>query len=413
MGFQLVYRLELENFYSFRDQQILDLSVPATTPHDPERFVEIFKGSKLRAPKVVALFGANGSGKSTILKAISFIAWFVKDSFDHPGPALPCERFNDSESADRPIRLAIEFGGKLGPVPATGQLENSGVKEWDGIFRYELELATRDGFVGSVNKEVLLQKPNGDGRWRRVFDRRAGSKLQGSKQFSLSGFAQVIDKVRSNASVVATLAKFNHQPSLLIIAAAQSIYSNILIDKFEPSDNDVFLHLANAPELIQKLNADLQRIDVGIERAEIHQTPSGPTLMFNHEGHGGLMPWVLESHGTRSFIRVFPWLSLALATGGIAVLDELDVSIHPLILPEILRWFHDKERNSLDAQLWMSVHAVTLLETLAKEEIVLCEKDRHGRSTMFSLADVRPTLRRDNYYRKYMGGEYGAVPRIG
>ena len=125
------------------------------------------------------------------------------------------------------------------------------------------------------------------------------------------------------------------------------------------------------------------------------------------------MPWLYESHGTRAFIRVFPWLSSALTSGGVAVIDELDVSIHPLVLPEIIRWFYNKERNPRDGQLWMSIHAVSLLEDLEKEEIVLCEKDRNGRSTMFSLTDVRPTLRRDNYYKKYLGGEYGAVPRIG
>lgn len=409
----MIYKLELENFYSFRDRQILDLSVPLTAPSDTERFGEIFSGSKLRAPKVLALFGANASGKSTILKAISFISWFVTRSFDHSGPALPIERFNDFESSNRPIRLAIEFGGALNLDEAVvGAIVGKSVVS-HGVYRYELELATKDGFVGSVNKETLLQKPNGEGRWHRVFDRRVASKLLGSKQFPLAGFAQVTDKVRVNASVVSTLAKFNHQPSQLFISAANKVLSNIFIDKFEPADSAVFVQMAGNADLVQKLNADLQRIDVGIEKAEVLQTASGPTLVFNHEGHGGSMPWGLESHGTRSFIRVFPWLSSALALGGVAVLDELDISIHPLILPEIIRWFYSKARNPNDAQLFMSCHSVSLLEELSKEEIVMCEKDRQGRSTVYSLTDVKSTLRKDNYYRKYMGGEYGAVPRIG
>lgn len=409
----MIYKLELENFYSFREKQILDLSVPLTAPSDTERFGEIFSGSKLRAPKVLALFGANASGKSTVLKAISFISWFVTRSFEHSGPALPIERFNDSESSNRPIRLAIEFGGalNLGGAVVDAILGSSVVSH--GVYRYELELATKDGFVGSVNKETLLQKPNGEGRWHRVFDRQISAKLMGSSQFPLSGYAQVTNKVRANASVVSTLAKFNHQPSLLFITAANKVLSNIFIDKFEPADIAVFTQMAANPELVQKLNADLQRIDVGIEKVDVFQTDNGPTLVFSHEGHNGNMPWGLESHGTRSFIRVFPWLSSALAQGGIAVLDELDISIHPLILPEIIRWFYSKARNPNDAQLFMSCHAVSLLEELSKEEIVMCEKDRQGRSTVYSLTDVKPTLRKDNYYRKYMGGEYGAVPRIG
>ena len=107
----MIYRLEIENFYCIRDRQILDLTVPRTTPENPERFAPIFKGSDLRAPKVTAVFGANGSGKSTVLKALGLLAWFVKDSFQHTQPGLPCERFNDQESATRPVRLSIEFGG--------------------------------------------------------------------------------------------------------------------------------------------------------------------------------------------------------------------------------------------------------------------------------------------------------------
>lgn len=79
----MIYRLEIENFYCFRDRQILDLTIPLTTPENPERFAPIFKGSDLRAPKVVAVYGANGSGKSTVLKALALIKWFVRDSFKH------------------------------------------------------------------------------------------------------------------------------------------------------------------------------------------------------------------------------------------------------------------------------------------------------------------------------------------
>ena len=121
----------------------------------------------------------------------------------------------------------------------------------------------------------------------------------------------------------------------------------------------------------------------------------------------------MESHGTQQFLKLFPLISDSLETGSIAIIDELDAAIHPMVLPEIIGWFHDPIRNPRNAQLWMSCQNVSLLEELSKDEIVFCEKDRQGRTEIYCLNDVKAVRRDDNYYKKYLGGFYGAVPRIG
>jgi len=91
----------------------------------------------------------------------------------------------------------------------------------------------------------------------------------------------------------------------------------------------------------------------------------------------------------------------------------MDAAIHPVVLPELVRWFYDKQRrNKFDAQLWLSCHSTSLLDDLNKEEIVVCEKNRQGRTHLHSLMEVK--VRRDeNHYRKYLSGAYGGVPHIG
>lgn len=409
----MIYRLEIENFYCIRDRQVLDLTVPRTTPENPERFAPIFKGADLRAPKVVAVFGANGSGKSTVLKALALLIWFVKDSFQHTAPGLPCERFNDEESANRPIRLAIEFGGQMELTRAAIEGAAKGQEVPYGVYRYEIEFGIEDGVVKSVSKEALRQKQQGRGKWQRVFERQVGQKLLGSSVFPLSGYARIIDKIRDDSSVLSTLTIFEHEPSQILVDAASGVVSNILLDKTELSDSAVVQHLARHPLLVTELNKELQRIDVGIQDMQIIQTPNGPAPLFKHEGLLVDMPWNLESHGTRSFIRMFPLLLASLMSGGSAIIDELDLSIHPLILPEMVRWYYDPDRNARHAQLWMTCQSASLLEDLMKEEIVLCEKDRRGRSEIYSLTDVKAVRRTDNLYKKYLGGVYGAVPHIG
>jgi hypothetical protein len=112
-------------------------------------------------------------------------------------------------------------------------------------------------------------------------------------------------------------------------------------------------------------------------------------------------------------VKIFPLLVQALATGGIAVVDELDLAVHPLVLPEIVRWFHDPARNKQSAQLWMSCQNASLLEVLQKEEILFCEKDSRGRTSVYGLQGIQDVRRSDNYYKKYLGGVYGAVPQLG
>lgn len=409
----MLYRIEIENFYSVRDPQVLDLRVSRAVTEAPERFGPVFPGSVERAPKVVALFGPNGSGKSTVLKAVAFLSWFMQASFQHPGPYLPCERFNDTESGNRPIRLAVEFGAFTPLTFAAMATPRPDGGMAFGTYRYELELRPVDGFIRTIEREALRFRRDGEGKWQRGFERRPDGVLLGSRTFPLSGFGRVIDKIRPNAGVVSTLALFEHEASKVLVETAKLIQGNILLDLHTPTDTQVFQALGQDPVLIEALNHELQRIDLGVSSMRLAQTDQGPRAIFRHHGLDMDMPWELESQGTRSFIRLFPLLFTILRHGGVALIDELDLSIHPLLLPEIVRWFHDPARNPRGGQLWMSCHSASLLDDLFKEEIVLCEKDKLGRTSVYGLADVSAVRRSDNLYRKYLGGAYGAVPQIG
>lgn len=401
----MLYRLEIQNFYSIREPQVIDLRIGDNVPDAPGRFDPLFPGSKERAARTVAFFGPNASGKSTVLKALAFIGWFVKDSFQlQPHAQLPCERFNNAQAQQEPIRLAVEFSGPLefGDVTeATPQ----------GTWRYELIITKERGrFV--VDSETLKQRSDGKGKWTRVFDR-IRDKVQSGKVFGLSGYAMVIDKVRDNASLISTLAQFDHKPSLRLREAAEDIVGNILLDRTDVSDPDAIRYYATNNASIEALNREIQRIDLGIRRMHIEQSPTGPVALFEHEGLDQVMPWALESHGTRNFIKYFPLLHISLQRGGVALIDEIDISIHPLVLPEIIRWFHDETRNPNKAQLWITCHAASLLEDLMKEEVFFCEKDSKGRTSVYGLQDIQSVRRTDNRYRKYLSGVYGAVPQIG
>lgn len=409
----MIYKLEVENFFSVRDPQVLDLSVDSKVPDPEGRLAPIFEGADVRVPKVVALYGANASGKTTVLRALEFIINMARDSVQRTAPGfIGCERFNDAESRERPIRLAIEMGGIVNVSSELIQRAQAGEKVEEGILRYELEIEVKEGVARRILTESLRQKPQGQGKWQRLFERDAEGRVKDSKSFSISGYQHLVKTLAGNHTVLSSFAKFQHPTAQIFVDRARDV-----VFQFEPVqtflDKHIIDYLKGQPYVLSKLNNDLNRIDVGVEGLRFQEGPNGPLPMFKHSGLQQEMPWQLESHGTRAFIKMFPFLLQALDSGGVVAIDEMDSAIHPVVLPELVRWFYDKaSRNKFDAQLWLTCHSASLLDDLNKEEIVICEKDRQGRTRFYSLMDVK--VRRDeNHYRKYLSGAYGGVPHLG
>ena len=403
----MIFKIEIENFYSIRARQVLDLRAPANAPNDTPRLAPCWQDSRERAPKVVAVFGANGSGKSNLLRALSFVSWFVGSSFSLAANArIPHKTFNDDASFQQPTRLKLWLSGN----EFSGATETADVAQC----QYCYELIIGNGVNQNVLGESIFYWPTSSRRKTRLVERLGDGTVKAGKVFGLSGYGSALEKIlRPNASVISTLAQLNH-PIASGIAVSTSIpRSNILIDKLEFPDDMILEQYIARPELREKLNREVGRVDVGVQDLKVLKRSDGLQLEFFHEGLAVAMPFFMESHGTQQFLKLFPFISDSLETGSIAVIDELDAAIHPMIMTEIIGWFHDPNRNPYNAQLWMSCHSVSLLEELSKDEIVFCEKDRQGRTEIYCLNDVKAVRRDDNYYKKYLGGFYGAVPRIG
>lgn len=403
----MITRLEIENFYSIQNHQVLDLVVPGNAPKQTDHLMETWVGSQQRIPKIIAIFGANGSGKSNVLRALSFLAWFVEHSFSFPDSSiLPFEPYINDEYSGRATRLKLWF-----PAPESSKTQAVQNGEWR-MYCYELEIS--NGWAQRVRHEAVHVWPSASSRRTRLFERTEDGAVKASKTFDLGPEKAVLQRIlKPNASVISTLAQLNHGFSNELVKLARSVRTNILIVKHNPPDHLVLQKYMEQPELVERLNREISRVDVGIHTFEVSGSPDGPNVMLRHEGLNRPMPFHVESHGTQQFIRHFPYLDYVLTGGGVAVIDELDLSMHPVMMSEILRWFRDPERNPHNAQLWMSCQSPSLLEDLQKDEIAFCEKDAKGRTAIFALNDVKAVRRDDNFYRKYMGGHYGALPLIG
>ncbi len=407
----MIRRLEIENFYSIRETQVIDLRISAKVPNDAGKYCDTIGRNRDRIPKVVAFFGANASGKSNVLKALTFLRWFLVDSVNQaPDVPLAYTHFADSSSASIPTRIKVHFDW-------FNDLSNMNLAQMEGkpyaLYSYEVRLLNSPGQGPTVlSEELRLLRERG--KSKRIFSRNADGNVQTESGFSLKGFSHILAKLRNNASLTSTIAQFvQESPVSVFLAWAKRIPSNLFLEKLDLLEAAVAHYYATNPQILTHLNEVIGRVDLGLSSVSVAQFSAGLGVIFAHKGlsHPLLFQW--ESEGTKSFVKNFPLIKEALIVGGIAVVDEMDSTIHPMLLPEILRWFYDKETNPHNAQLWVSGQSASLLEDLEKEEIFFTEKDGQGRTKVYGLRDIEGVRRVDSFYQKYMGGVYGAVPRIG
>jgi hypothetical protein len=401
----MITRIEIENFYSIKGKHVLDFTVPATTPVS-DRYRLATEDATVRTPTVVAIFGANASGKTSVLRAASFIRHFISQSFDtyKPDQIIAVQAFACNSKYTEPCTIAMEFTTSSN----TDILGHSAA-------RYEISIRS-DHRQSVVEREELFVLED-DGSMRRIFSRelRKGEvRIKCSKDFELAR-SDPRRNVRNNVSLISSLVQFNHGPAMQIREAfQQSFFYNINVGKVQNSEAAVTSFLEDSPAFLKLLNSVIRRIDLGITKVEIIKEGEGKLRpVFHHAGLDFPRTFHFESQGTQSFYLNFMDIFAALTVGGVAIMDELDADLHPNLMAEVINWFHSETENPLGAQLFLTCHNASIISDLDKEEVWLAEKNDFGETSVKGIKHFRGVRRDANLYSKYMAGEFGGVPRFG
>jgi AAA15 family ATPase/GTPase len=119
-----------------------------------------------------------------------------------------------------------------------------------------------------------------------------------------------------------------------------------------------------------------------------------------------------ESGGTRTLLFLAGPVLDILDKGRTLVIDELDTSLHVLLVRELVRLFHRPEANQRGAQMIFSTHDTSLLGTpnlFRRDQIWFLEKDAAQASHLSSLSDFS-ARKNEAWERNYLAGRYGGVP---
>ena len=110
--------------------------------------------------------------------------------------------------------------------------------------------------------------------------------------------------------------------------------------------------------------------------------------------------------------NIMPMILLNLELGGLLCIDELDTKLHPLLYKKIVSMYKNKNINKNNAQLIYTSHSTFLFNSnnLRRDEIYLTSKDSFGKSKLYSLSEFKNLRVDSDYEKKYLTGQFGAIP---
>ncbi len=393
----MLHTYAFKNFQSFAERVEVDLTINRKTSLTDWMSEDVCGN---RVSKLLAVVGHNASGKTALLKPIAFLHWFISHSFaSSPDSTIPCSPH---------------------VIHATDPSEFEYVFDFDGTqWRYVLKCTEQ-----KVLHEALYQKRE---RFVYVFIRTWNPETN-SYTVKQQGFGlapQSAKKVRANVSLIAWAAQYD-VPLAKQLAANMVITNLNVVGRLPISDQAIMFaaeHFSSSPTQRLQMNRLLSEWDLGLSSVELQQIQLNPVeaaeekswFPFGQHVSGTdtfSLPFNRESNGTQGAFILLSRLLPVLEHGGLAVIDEFENDLHPLMLEPILDLFANSETNPLAAQLIFSTHAIEVLNIVEKSQVMLVEKDADCLSQAYRMDSIEGIRNDDNFYAKYLAGAYGAVPNL-
>lgn len=422
----MLIEFKTTNFRSIREEQTFSL-VANNADKDLASCV-IERGlpglSGVKYLKGGAIYGANASGKSNVINAIHFLAKFVKTSATklQPGDLTGTEPFKlDKESLNKPSEFEITF------------------------------VADKTRFLFGVSvtpqrvlEEYLVAYPKGaPQRWyHRKFNEATNAYVWAKPSTGFKPDKSLEEKTRENNLFLSVGSHWNH-PQLtpvfnwfksnlrfIHLNADAGLHPSFTADLIvKPTHHDHILNLLKSADIgvvdakVQEREVNLDDLKESISPLQLAEIKAKSALKpfkrveinLTHKAEG-IEPVPLdfedeESAGTRRFFALIgPWTDI-LDQGYTVFIDEIETSLHPILVKELLKLLLCSENNPKGAQVIFTTHSPVLLDNtlMRRDQIWFTEKSPAGTTHLYPLTDYRP--RKDEAREKgYLVGRYGAIP---
>jgi uncharacterized protein len=420
----MLLEFSVGNFLSFRDKKTLNLAATAIKEHTGSNLI---KKEKQNLLKGAVIYGANSSGKSNLIRAMSTMRRLVLQSFEQSSTAeldvTPFLLQTDAESNPSFFEVLFLLGDTR--YRYGFEVNNTSVKaEW----LFEAKKQTEKALFLREDDGIEVMKTFPEGKDLEIKTRSNALFLAVVDQFN-GITAKSIMNWFSNFVTISGL-RHERYTAITFKMLDDEKTKPLLQDFFNKADlgfDSVKLHTKefdvnhlpkDMPEsIMQELSTKLQGKTM-VDAITMHKKYNSEkkevgTVEFDMDSQ--------ESAGTNKVFNMSGPVFDVLTDGGVLVVDELDASLHPLLTLAITQLFHSKDKNPNNAQLIFATHDTNLLTygNFRRDQIYFVEKDKYGASDLYSLVEYKEkgataTVRKDRSFEKdYIQGRYGAIPFIG
>jgi AAA15 family ATPase/GTPase len=385
--------------------------------------------------KQTAIYGANGSGKSNFIKAVIFLREFVtRKNF------LKSITWNDyifqlTKEKSQTISFEIEFfhreeyyiyNVEISKKEVFEKLSKSGVGKTDDELIFERKGTSI--VAPSIQNEPLVKKLLSMNSRSSLIPLNLQFPVLASEKVKhvYDWFSKKIEVILANSTIPMLIKLLSQKPQIL--SFANNFFRNIGIGIDEIKIHDIpfeklITESTNATELNQIINSNPLSENSDIAQLQNNRNVLNVTihegkktvqeLLFDQVGQCGYhkaMKISAQSDGTVRLLTLIPALWSVIQEGKVIFIDEIESSLHPRLMFELLRFYAN---NNARGQLIFTTHVTHLLnrhELVRPDEIWFTEKFE-GNTKLYSLNDFK-LHNTSNIENGYLEGRYGATPVI-
>ena len=406
----MVLEIRFSNFFSINEEVILDLRAGNLNSAKTKTLSEnVIQFDDIEVLKSVALYGANASGKSNIIKTIRFCNAMVFNSHSHNENSIfNFKKFKFSGYSNKPSTYSIRF--------VIDNIEYS--------YSFSLNQA-------EILTENLYYYPKG--KVAKVFERKekAGNTKKEKYSFGTSVIKRPLDVAENTSNKTLYISRASQMDREIPKKVFNFFHSSFILDhsNYSISHFEVLMK-SHRNQLLQALQlADSDIIDfkstfkkekgknlkanMVTEEAYFEETEMQSLEIKTYHKHspGAVFDFVTEeSNGTKKLFFMMLTILDVVRNNKILLIDEIEDSLHPKIVEYIIQVFNASKKS----QLIFTTHNTNLLDLnrFRKDQIWFVNKKQDGGSDLYSLydySDFRDTM---NLEKAYLQGRFDSIPII-